>query len=130
MHPQRDHGGSMQFDRALIIQDVWCDSILGGEKSWEMRTTRTNVRGTIGLIKAGTGFIQGSVELNDSLDAIPEKEYYQHIGKHHIRRLPDAAQKWEYPWVMKNPIRFEEPIPYSHPSGAVIWVRMPAAIGV
>ena len=34
--------------------------------------------------------------------------------------------KYEKPhvWVLKNPYRYKEPIPYIHPQGAVIWVNL------
>ena len=33
-----------------------------------------------------------------------------------------------FAWVVKNARRLERPIPYKHPSGAVIWVRLDAAV--
>jgi len=31
-------------------------------------------------------------------------------------------EKWRFPWVLENARRFETPIPYKHPRGAMIWV--------
>jgi hypothetical protein len=33
-----------------------------------------------------------------------------------------------YAWVVKNAHRLERPVPYLHPPGAVIWVRLDAAV--
>jgi hypothetical protein len=33
--------------------------------------------------------------------------------------------KETYAWVLANVERLKEPIPYKHPSGAVIWVKLP-----
>jgi hypothetical protein len=29
-----------------------------------------------------------------------------------------------YAWVLKNPRRLKKTVPYKHPSGAVIWVKL------
>lgn len=110
--------------RALIIRQPWIDLILSGEKIWEMRSRPTNVRGQIALIEAGTGLIVGETEIIDSHDypihyATIDYYYDKHrVGDHKI------LEKWRYPWVMKNSKRYENPIPYSHPSGAVVWVDL------
>ena len=51
------------MERALIIQKPWVDLILDNIKIWEMRSTKTNVRGKIGLIEAGSGLIVGEAIL-------------------------------------------------------------------
>ncbi len=112
------------FDRVLVVQDRWCDLLLRNRKSWEMRSTKTKFRGTFGLIAARSGLIHGKAELVDSLDAIPAAEYYNHIDKHKIPRMSGFAEKWKYPWVIRNAIKFNEPVPYCHPQGAVIWVKL------
>jgi hypothetical protein len=33
-----------------------------------------------------------------------------------------------YAWVLEKPRRLKQPVPYKHPSGAVIWVRLEAAV--
>jgi len=109
--------------RGLIIKKHWLDLILSGEKTWEMRSTKTNVRGTIELIQAKSGLIVGSVEIIDSLDRIDKETFYNNADKHHIADL-EKAGKWLCPWVLRNPRRFEHPVSYKHPSGTVIWVRL------
>jgi hypothetical protein len=112
------------FDRALVVQPLWCELILRNVKHWEMRTTKTKVRGTIGLIESGTGLIVGKVNLIDSLDALSEREYFLHVDKHKIPRIAGIASKWKYPWVLDSAVKFDSPIPYDHPKGAVIWVKL------
>ncbi len=51
----------------LIIKPKWADLILTGQKTWEIRGSRTNKRGTIGIIKSGTGKVFGTVELTDCI---------------------------------------------------------------
>lgn len=41
---------SLGFDRALVVQALWWNQILKNTKPWEIRSTKTNVRGTISAI--------------------------------------------------------------------------------
>jgi ASCH domain len=40
--------------KGLIIDEPWISLIVSGEKTWEMRSRNTNVRGRIGLIRKGS----------------------------------------------------------------------------
>jgi hypothetical protein len=41
--------------RALVIRPYWIDLILKGKKTWEIRGSKTAIRGTITLIPSGSG---------------------------------------------------------------------------
>ena len=119
MNCTQRHPDLLDLDRALIVQRLWCEKILADIKPWEMRSSRTKVRGWIGLIEAGTGLICGKAELVDSLDPLAAEEYFKHIDKHQIPQgMPGVSEKWKFPWVLRNVVRFEKPIPYTHPKGA------------
>lgn len=111
--------------KALIVKQPWIDYLLNGEKVWEIRSSNSNIRGTVGLIQSGTGKIFGTIELVDSI-LLDEQTYFSSKDKHCIptdgKTMP---YKKTHAWVMKNPKRFETPIPYNHPLGAVIWVNVP-----
>jgi hypothetical protein len=110
------------MERALIIKKHWLDKIFDEGKIWEMRTTKTKVRGKIGLIESDSGLIVGECELIDSLDLpISKDEALRHF--HKVEDL-DLLDKWKYVWVLKDAKRYEKPIPYKHPRGAVIWVKL------
>ncbi len=115
---------NLGFDRALVLREHWCDSILFDQKIWEMRSTKTNYRGVFGLIKSGTGMIVGKAELVDSLDLISLENFLQHAHKHKINRVSIETQKWLYPWVIADAQPFQKPISYKHPNGAVVWVKL------
>lgn len=36
----------------------------------------------------------------------------------------DLLDKWKYLWVQEKVKRYDEPIPYDHPKGVVIWVKL------
>ncbi len=115
------------MDRALIVKKPWIDLILSGEKTWEMRSRTTNIRGEIGLIESGSGLIVGSCEIADCFDAayVPIDENHFNETKHlHRIESYEKAGKWLCPWKLENAIRFDEPIPYKHPQGAVTWVKL------
>lgn len=111
------------MNRALIIKQPWIDLILSGEKTWEMRSRPTNIRGRIGLIEQGTGLIVGEAELVDCKESVTSFDIGYCDWKHRIYDL-DLLEKWHIPWELQNAKRYEEPIPYKHPRGAVVWVNL------
>ncbi|MCG3168778.1 MAG: hypothetical protein CALGDGBN_00285 [Pseudomonadales bacterium] len=106
--------------------------IANQEKTWEMRTRRTSIRGPIALIRAGSGQVVGSAELVDCLDALTPEQMRETHGFHGI---PDSqiaevmANNWTTPWVLRDVKSFERPVPYDHPYGAVTWVELPEIEG-
>ena len=93
-----------------------------------MRRTGCRYRGPIALIRKGSGQVVGTAEVVDSLQAITTAtEYADAESKHGI---PPARQKqafedgWRTPWVLQNAQALPVAVPYSHPSGAVIWVNL------
>jgi hypothetical protein len=115
--------------RGLLVRDPYASQLLDGVKVWEIRGRSTHIRGPILIIKSGTGQVFGAadlvrvlgpLELDDLVTAaeLPceEREEFRRSG------LPYPKT---YAYVLSNPRRFERPIPYSHPSGAVTWVRLP-----
>lgn len=109
--------------KGLIIKDPWITKILNGEKTWEIRGSNTKIRGTISLIKSGTGMIYGTVVLIKSF-AITQEAFDQGYKNHHVPESFVNSYTQRYVWEMSAPKRFKEPIPYKHPQGAVIWVNL------
>jgi hypothetical protein len=111
------------LERALIVRKPWLDRIFNDGKIWEMRSTKTNIRGRIGLIESGSGLILGEVDLVDCGKSLSEEQAKATIDKHQVEDI-SLLKYWRFPWVLENAKRYESPIPYTHPSGAVIWVRI------
>lgn len=109
--------------RGLIIKKKWLDKIFDNGKVWEMRTTRTNIRGKIGLIESGSGMIIGEADLVDC--GLPLSDY-QIQKMYHLHQVEDLSllRIWKYPWKLEGVKRYSKPIPYEHPKGAVIWVKL------
>lgn len=115
--------------RGLIIRDPYATQILNGEKRWEIRGRATQIRGTIIIIKSGTGCAFGTVNLKQVLGPLAlddltrsselplaEREEFSSGG------LPYSRT---FAYVLDNPRWFDAPVRYQHPNGAVTWVRLP-----
>jgi hypothetical protein len=89
--------------KCLIVREPYASRILTGKKTREHRSTRTNIRGFIGIIPAKTKTVAGTVEIIDVKGPLPNG--------------------W-YAYVLRRPLKFKQPIPYDHPSGAVRWVNV------
>lgn len=110
--------------QGLVIRPFWANKILLGEKVWEIRGSRTHKRGKIGIIISGTSKVWGTVDLVDCIPC-PVGIFNTNIDKHRIEDLSGAFrynQTWA--WVLENPVKYDEPVPYKHPQGAVIWVKL------
>ncbi len=110
------------IEKALIVKKVWLDKIFDEGKIWEMRTTPTKITGTIGLIESGSGLIVGEVNLI-GCSHIPIKPNDKYIDLHKVEDIK-LLEKWKYPWILSEAKRYDNPIPYKHPQGAVIWVNL------
>ncbi len=112
--------------KCLIVKKEWLDLILSGEKVWEMRSRMTKVRGRIGLIESGSGLIVGECELTGCSDLSythPENIQSIYHLKHRVLN-PDQLKRWNKAWRVKKAKRYDKPIPYKHPQGAVVWVNV------
>lgn len=121
----------MEITKALIIDTPHIDRILGGQKSWELRSTATKIRGPIALIRKGSGTVVGVAEIADSLGPLTESEMLENTARHLVtaeRIKNGAVAKYKYAWVLKNPKPLAKAISYEHPSGAVIWVNLQPAV--
>ena len=115
--------------RALLVRDPWIDLILAGKKTWEIRGAATSVRGRIGLIRSGSGEISGTADLVACEGPLDLAALRRHQRKHKvpIADLRGVLERYERPhaWVVEHARRLRRPVPYEHPSGAVIWVHVP-----
>lgn len=113
--------------KCLIIKKGPLDIIFAGRKTWELRGSRTAVRGKIGLIEKGSGKIMGTCEVVDVKGPLTLAELKRSTSKHGVpaRELDEIKlYKNTFAWVIDNAQRYAKPKPYKHPSGAVIWVNL------
>ena len=114
------------IEKGIVIDEPWIGEILSGEKTWEMRSTKTSKRGPIALIKKGTKTIVGVAELYECEGPMSLEELKESQSKHRIPDaiLEDCGYKWRVAWKLKNIHKLELPVPYKHKSGATVWVTL------
>jgi hypothetical protein len=116
----------------LIIDTPWIDLILEGRKTWENRSTRTSRRGTIALIRKGSGAIYGTVVLSAVVGPLGPEQLKANRRRMGLRtpmsdmEASELADRWPYAWEMKDAEILPHPVAYNHPAGAVIWVVLDA----
>jgi hypothetical protein len=115
----------MNINRALIIRKEHLNNIFDNGKVWEMRSSKTSVRGRIGLIEAGSGLIVGETFLVGCGEPINfDGEHIDYTYPLHQVKDSNLLKKWNTPWVLEGSFRYKFPIPYKHHAGAVIWVKL------
>lgn len=110
------------MSKGLIIKKEWLDKIFDNEKIWEMRSTQTKIRGKIQLIESKSGTIVGECEIT-GCHKLSENEKLSELKNHQVEDT-SLLDKWCFAWHISNAKRYEKPIPYNHPKGAVIWVNL------
>ena len=112
--------------KGLIIKKVHLDNIISGEKTWEIRSSNTKIRGKIALIESGSGTVVGTAYVSDSF-ALTDKDLLKNIDKHLVpKKSIKAGLRYKRPhaWVLTKAKRLKKPKPYKHKKGAVIWVEI------
>lgn len=107
----------------LIIKKKFLDKILSGEKTWEIRGSKTTKRGTIGLIESGSGKVIGTAELVNCHGPFSPDELKVHNNKTRIENEFNVKYEKIYAWELSN-VKPITPMPYKHPQGAIIWVKV------
>jgi hypothetical protein len=104
--------------------------ILAGKKSWEIRGSRTSIRETIGLVPSGSGTVIGVCELADCVGPLTAEEFLKNAKKAgmHPSEAKLGLYRKTFAWVLEKPRILKRPVPYPHPSGAVIWVRLDSSV--
>lgn len=64
----------------------------------------------------------GECEIINSFK-ITKEQAEKSFNAHQVSDL-SLLNKWCYAWELSNVIKYKKPIPYCHPRGAVIWVKL------
>lgn len=108
--------------KALVIRQPWVDLILSGEKTWELRGSATSFRGRFAVIQSGTGTVVGICQLVAVVGPLAAGDLAESTAKHRVPCRPRYRRP--HAWVLEGAERLRRPVPYRHPSGAVIWVNL------
>jgi hypothetical protein len=93
---------------AMLIRSPFIDEILAGTKTREFRGNATKKRGLVALVKSGTGTVVGACKITGVEGPLSAGPYRKTYG-----------------WIVEDAVQLERPVPYEHPYGAVIWVKLP-----
>jgi hypothetical protein len=111
--------------KGLVIDEPWVSMIISGEKTWEMRSRNTLVRGRIALIKKGSKTIVGVADLVGTLPKLSQAELHACVARHRVPEVHIGEDfKHNIAWVLERARPMREPVQYCHPMGAVIWVNL------
>jgi len=111
--------------KGLVIDEPWISLIMSGEKTWEMRSRDTLVRGRIALIRKGSKTVIGTADLVQTLPKLSPSELKASVGNHRVPKSEIGKDfKHNTAWVLQRARPLREPVPYRHPAGAVIWVNL------
>lgn len=116
----RKYGNKPTVKKILIVKAPFAQWIVEGIKTLEMRSRETKIRETIGIAESGTGLILGTVELYGSMSMTPEE--LRTTKELHCVDDFELLKKWNKGWMLRNPVKFENPLKYNHPQGSVVWV--------
>merc|ERR1712066_1216612 len=114
-----------QRDIALVVKKKWLDLILSGKKTWEIRGTSTKNRRVVRLAQSGSGHLVGEIKITNCL-RVSAEDLVRNVDKHCIADLGIVKYRHIFAWVLACPKRYDEPMPYHHPVGAIMWINLDA----
>ena len=115
----------------LLVRSPWVDMILEGRKTWEIRGSNTNIRGRIGLIRSGSGLVIGTCDLIDVEGPLSIANLRRNVSNHLVplnNLKVGLPYQNTYAWVLRDAKVLRQPVPYNHPQGAVIWVKLAESV--
>lgn len=112
--------------RGLLIRQPWLDHILANRKRWEIRSRPCRQSGPIALIESGRSHIRGIANLVATHGPLTASDWDQAQAMGRIvgpeRDALGYAQA--FGWELADVKELVHPVPYVHPRGAIIWVRL------
>jgi len=107
----------------LIVKQPYASYIIDEKKEWELRSTSppaNKINREIFLLSSG--MVYGKIKIVDFWFA-DKKELEKHKRKHrsetHFLDIDHTSAVWEVEVTQ----RYQRPRPYSHPTGARVWVN-------
>ena len=126
----------------LIIKPEWLAQIyepvrpFSEPKTLEIRGSATKKRGRIYLLESGSGLVTGETTIVDCVQIKDKSDWDAKREKHQVLDIEYQGRTIEgylyartryngqiYGWVLKNTVKYETPIRYDKPKGAIIWVK-------
>ena len=117
---------------ALLVKEPWVTLLCRGEKTWELRGSRTHKRGRVALVASRTGgWVVGGATLVACHGPLSPAQL---AATEALHRVPQGASPGRYAqtyaWEFAAPVELAAPVRYRHPAGAVIWVHLDTPVAV
>ena len=121
---------------ALVVKAKSARLLLTGANTLELRGRRTFRTGRIALAVAGASQLHGTIGLvsselvgrrlaNGELAPPPRGPFVADlVTQHCVHDLSTIPYRKIWAWKMRRPIGYRKPKTYTHPRGAVTWVRL------
>ena len=106
--------------RGLIVQQPWLNLILSGQKTMDLRSSTTHIRGDVAILHDGK--IWGYVDLYDVIGPMSQAEIMYREEEHKVPY--QSIGNYDYGWKFRNLRLLKKPRKYKHPQGAQIWVKL------
>lgn len=108
-------------DRALYVKNPWAGKLVRGEKTMELRSKRTTVRGWVAIIESGTATAIGAVRLSDCKE-FKQAELKALEKKHCVPA--DLLGGYSHAWICAEAVAFANPVPIPARKGCVVWQNL------
>lgn len=111
----------------LIIKKQWLDKILAGEKTLEIRGSKTGKLGeNVALLESGSCIIRGFCKIQETIPL--DKDKWESEKENHCVDMPfdELTKRYRTPygWKLHCVMSCEGKLTYDHPHGAVVWVDL------
>ncbi len=109
------------------MREPWVSLLVSGAKTWELRGSATHIRGRVALAAAGTGTVVGGATLVACHGPLSAAQLAASEHKHCVPPHAEAGRRYKavYAWEFSEAAPLPAPVRYTHPPGAVIWVKLP-----
>ena len=123
---------------ALKIRQPWLGKILSKQKTWELRSRPTNIRGSIGLIQVGSGKLVARAELATCIymghysngrwimrSNVPKRSIKGSASKHRCtaKDINQIGYTKLYAWVLRKVVPYKQPR-HVQSNGQVVWTKI------
>ena len=108
----------------LVVKEPWASMLLDGRKTMEIRGSacRKEEGTVVHIAKSGTSLVYGSVRFVRCVGPLSDSDF-EALHPSHLANGEVCSYPKKYGWVFDTPVLWEEPVPYTHPQGAIGWVK-------
>ncbi len=80
----------------------------------------------IGLIRSGSGNVIGVCKVIDCIGPLTSEQFLRNARRAAIKPSEAVRSRYKktFAWVITNPCYLRREVSYTHPRGAVIWVKL------